>query len=84
MTLHYDDVARERKHILRVCMYMQRKLSLLPSLGHCFCPLRCRVVFLRGEQLRRLAVEIEVKHGRLALGAVVCAMAQQGILTVAA
>eukprot|EP00752_Nemacystus_decipiens_P003421 g3165.t1 len=37
-----------------------------------------------GNELRRLAVEIEVKHGRLALGAVVCAMAQQGIFTVAA
>ncbi len=35
-------------------------------------------------QIRRLAVEMEVKHGRLALGAVVCAMAQQGMLTVAA
>lgn len=37
-----------------------------------------------GEQLRRLAVEIEVRHGRLALGAVVCAMARQGLLGVAA
>ncbi|CAM9678072.1 unnamed protein product [Scytosiphon promiscuus] len=35
-------------------------------------------------EIRRLAIEIEVKHGRMALGAVVCAMAQQGILTVAA
>ncbi|CAM9735368.1 unnamed protein product [Ectocarpus fasciculatus] len=34
-----------------------------------------------GNELRRLAVEMEVKHGRMALGAVVCAMAQQGILT---
>eukprot|EP00903_Cladosiphon_okamuranus_P018669 g17183.t1 len=37
-----------------------------------------------GNELRRLAVEIEVKHGRLALGAVVCAMAQQGLLTAVA
>lgn len=50
----------------------------VPSPVVCFCLGR------GGEQLRRLAVEIEVKHGRLALGAVVCAMAQQGILTVAA
>ncbi|CAM9522950.1 unnamed protein product [Ectocarpus sp. 6 AP-2014] len=34
-----------------------------------------------GHELRRLAVEMEVKHGRMALGAVVCAMAQQGLLT---
>ncbi|CAN0452554.1 unnamed protein product [Ectocarpus sp. 8 AP-2014] len=34
-----------------------------------------------GNELRRLAVEMEVKHGRMALGAVVCAMAQQGLLT---
>lgn len=36
------------------------------------------------EQIRRLAVEMEVKHGRLALGAVVAALAQQGILTTVA
>ncbi|CAM9308230.1 unnamed protein product [Laminaria digitata] len=37
-----------------------------------------------GDEMRRLAVEMEVKHGRLALGAVVCAMAQQGLATVGA
>ncbi|CAM9703964.1 unnamed protein product [Pylaiella littoralis] len=40
--------------------------------------------FGSGNEIRRLAVEMEVKHGRLALGAVVCAMAQQGILTTVA
>ena len=77
-----DDVARES------AWYMQRKLTLplsrapVPRLRR--VRLALCVFFFVDEQLRRLAVEIEVKHGRLALGAVVCAMAQQGILTVAA
>ncbi|CAM9195783.1 unnamed protein product [Sphacelaria rigidula] len=37
-----------------------------------------------GDEMRKLAVEMEVKHGRMALGAVVCAMAQQGLMTVGA
>lgn len=35
-------------------------------------------------QLRKLAVDMEVRHGRAALGAVVCAMAQQGFITIGA
>lgn len=37
-----------------------------------------------GDEIRKLAVEMEVKHGRMALGAVVCAMAQQGLVAVGA
>ena len=38
--------------------------------------------FLDLEQMRKLAVDMEVKHGRVALGAVVCAMAQHGLVSV--
>lgn len=34
------------------------------------------------EQMRKLAVDMEVRHGRVALGAVVCAMAQQGLVSI--
>lgn len=52
--------------------------------AHACRRLSCCRFFVFAEQMRRLALEIEVKHGRMALGAVVCAMAQQGLVTVGA
>ncbi|CAN0314819.1 unnamed protein product [Ascophyllum nodosum] len=41
-----------------------------------------KVLRVSGEEMRKLAVDMEVKHGRVALGAVVCAMAQHGLVSV--